>query len=53
MSGNTKNLRPLSDSDLLWLVRNRVENPIGLGEYEKLWLAQLADRFEVLTKEGE
>lgn len=47
-SKEKKNLQPLTDDDLIWLARNRLENPVGLGEFEKLWLEKLADRLEEL-----
>lgn len=49
MSGNTKNLGPLWDADLLDLLRDKLENPSGLDEFERHWLGVLADRFEELT----
>jgi len=50
MSGNSKNLAPLNDRELLWLIRNRLEFSAGLVGYEKYWLEKLADRFEALVQ---
>lgn len=47
-SKDKKNLKPLTDDDLIRLIRNRLGTPVGLSEFEKLWLEKLADRFEEL-----